>query len=95
MIFGRQPAFWIGLIVTLVVGALSTLTSQGLISEALAGKITDGVNAVAQIATILAPLIAGLLIHTQVTPVGAPTLPAGTAVTVTTPGSTPDKTTVV
>lgn len=81
MIFGKQPAFWIGLVVTLVVGILSTLTKDGLISEALAGKITDGLNAVSQLLTILAPVIAGLLIRTQVTPVAAPALPVGTTVT--------------
>ncbi len=80
MIFGRQPAFWIGVIVSIVVAVLSALTKDGLISEALAGKITDATNALAQLATILAPVIAGLLIRTQVTPVAAPALPVGTPV---------------
>ena len=81
MIFGRQPAFWIGLILSIVVAVLSALTKDGLISEAVAGKVTDAANALAQLATILAPVSAGLLIRTQVTPVASPALPVGTAVT--------------
>jgi len=85
VIFGRQPAFWVGLIVTLVAGALSTLVGEGVISDALAGDINDGLAAIAQLVILLSPLIAGLLIRPQVTPVVSPALPAGTAVTVTNP----------
>lgn len=88
MIFGRQPAFWIGLIVSLVLGVVQTLTGSGLISDALAGQVTDLVNATAQLAVLLAPLIAGLLIRTQVTPVVAPKLPAGTTIEAVTPEGT-------
>lgn len=84
-IFGRQPAFWIGLIVTLILGALQTLSGQGVISDALNSQITDGVNAVAQLLVLLAPLITGLLIRPTVTPVSSPALPAGTNVTAITP----------
>lgn len=90
MIFGRQPAFWIGLIVSLILGAVSTLTGQGLISDALQGRITDLVNATAQLAVLLAPLITGLLIKPVVTPVAAPALPEGTKVTVLTAGDRPN-----
>ena len=81
MIGGREPAFWIGLIVTIIIGVLTTLTGEGVISDALAGRVTDFVNAIAELAVLLAPLIAGLLIRQQVTPVAAPVLPAGTDVT--------------
>lgn len=81
MIFGRQPAVWIGIAVTIILGVVSTLTGNGLISDALQGRITDLVNATAQLLTLLAPLIAGLLIKPVVTPVAAPVLPAGTQVT--------------
>jgi hypothetical protein len=91
-IFGRQPAFWIGLIVTIALGVIQTLMGNGLISEVTAGKTVDLVNAVAQILTVLAPLIAGLLIRTQVTPLADPALPQGTTVTVVTPGDLPNKT---
>ena len=94
-IFGRQPAFWIGLIVTLVLGALSTLVGEGVISDALAGQITDGVNAIAQLAVLLAPLITGLLIRPTVTPVAAPSLPVGTPVLVEGTGDTPPPDAVV
>jgi len=72
MIFGREPAVIIGLIVTIVLGIVSTLLGQGFISDAQAGHLTDGVNAIAQLALLVAPLIAGLLIRSQVSPVPKP-----------------------
>jgi uncharacterized membrane protein len=94
-IFGRQPAFWIGLIVTLVLGVVQTLTGNGLISEVTAGQTTDLVNSTAQLLVLLAPLIAGLLIRTQVTPVANPSLPQGTRVEVVTPEGQPNLTTTL
>ena len=87
-LLGRQPAFWIGLIVTLVIGVISTLSTQGLISQALAGKVTDTVNALAQLVTLLAPVITGLLIKPTVTPIAAPVLAAGTVVNAATAAPT-------
>jgi hypothetical protein len=94
-IFGREPAFWIGLAVSLVLGVVSTLTGNGLISDALAGQITDIANSIAQLLVLLAPLIAGILIRQRVTPTGAPALPTGTIVTVLTPGDMPNHTTTL
>ena len=71
-IFGREPAVIIGLVVTIILGALQTLQGQGFISDATSGQITDGVNAVAQLAVLLAPLIAGILIRPRVTPYNKP-----------------------
>ncbi len=82
MVFGRQPAFWIGLIVSAVLAVLSVFVEGGVINQALADQITEGTNATAQVVGILAPLVTGLLIRTQVTPVKEPTLPAGTEVKV-------------
>jgi hypothetical protein len=53
-IFGREPAFWIGLIVTLVVGVVQTLSGNGLISDVTAGKAVDLVNAFSQVALLMA-----------------------------------------
>ena len=92
MIFGRLPAFWIGLIVSLVVAILQVLTGQGLIPEAQAGHVNDAVNAIGQLLILISPLIAGILIPTQVTPVAAPSLQQGTFVTVITPGDSPNTT---
>jgi hypothetical protein len=61
-----------------------TLTGQGVISDAIAGTITNAVTAIAQILVLLAPIIAGVLIRQRVTPVAAPQLPSGTNVAVTT-----------
>lgn len=80
MIFGRQPAFWIGLIVTIVLGAVRTIAGEGLISDAVAGQLESGLHALAQLLELAAPLIAALLIKPLVTPVAAPKLPDGTAV---------------
>lgn len=89
MIFGRQPAFWIGVAVSLILGAVATLTGNGLISDVLQGKITDLVNAFAQLLVLLAPIITGLAIKPTVTPVAAPQLPTGTVVKVTTAAGEP------
>lgn len=69
MIFGREPAVIIGLLVTIALGIVSTLLGQGFISDATSGNLNDGINAVGQLAILLAPLIAGILIRPQVTPV--------------------------
>ena len=82
MIFGRQPAFWIGLIVTLVLGVVRTLAGEGLISDAATGQLTNAVNAVGELLLLVAPLVTGMLIQPNVTPVAAPKLPAGTEVMV-------------
>lgn len=83
MILGREPARWIALGVALALGALQTIHGDGLISDALTGKVTDLVNAIAQLLQLLSPLIAGELIRPLVTPVANPVLDAGASVTTT------------
>ena len=80
-ILGRQPAFWIGLIGTIVLGVVQTLAGQGVISDLAAGKVVDLTNSLVNLLPLVAPLIAGLVIKTQVTPTSAPVLPTGTIVT--------------
>jgi uncharacterized membrane protein len=92
---GREPAAWIGIIVSCVLAVVSVLSAQGVLNEALTGKITDGVNAVAQLLILLAPIITSLLIRTQVTPVAKPSLPEGTTVEVVTPEGRPNTNTVL
>ena len=94
-LLGREPAFWIGLIVTLILGVISTLSAEGVISLALAGKVTDTVTLLSQLLILLAPIVTGLLIRSQVTPIAAPALPSGTTVTVITPTATPNTTTTL
>ena len=94
-IFGRNPAAWIGIIVSCILAVVSVLTGEGVISDALAGDITVGVNSLAQILVLMAPLITGLLIRPTVTPVADPRLAQGTVVTVVTPGDAPNKTAVL
>jgi len=62
----KEAAVLIGVVATIILNALATLAGEGIISEALQGQLTDGVNAGAQILVALAPLIAGLLTRFQV-----------------------------
>ncbi len=88
-LFGREPVAWVAVIVAVAIAVIQTLTGQGVLSDAVAGKAIDATNAVAQIATILVPIIVGALATRQaVTPLSAPALPAGSAVTAYTPGVT-------
>ncbi len=90
MIFGRQPAVWIGVIVSCILAVLGVLTGEGIVSDALAGQIGDVVAALSQILILLAPVITGLLIRPTVTPIAAPRLPQGATVTVVTPEGQPN-----
>lgn len=94
-IFGREPAFWIGVIVSLVAAILGVLTGNGLISDVAAGEVTNLVTATAQLAVLLAPIIGALLIRSQVTPTNAPSLPQGTIVEVVTPEGQLNKQTIL
>lgn len=89
-IFGRQPAVWIGIIVSCILAVVGVLSGEGVLSDALKGQITDGVNALAQILVLLAPVITGILIRPQVTPIAAPRLEQGTQVVVVTPEGEPN-----
>ena len=78
---GRQPAFWIGLIGTIILGVVQTLAGQGVISDVTSGKVVDLTHSLVNLLTLLTPIIAGLVIKTQVTPTAAPVLSVGTSVT--------------
>jgi hypothetical protein len=94
-IFGRQPVFWIGVIASAVIAVVQVLSGNGVISDVVAGKAMDATNALAQVITILAPVIAAMISRTQVTPVASPALPQGTKVTVITPPQNPNTTVTV
>jgi hypothetical protein len=65
-LFDKEPALIIGTIVTIVVGAIATLSGNGFISDAVAGKATDLVNSIAQLLLLLAPLITAYITRGQV-----------------------------
>jgi hypothetical protein len=69
MIFGREPARWIGLIAALILGVVTTLQGDGLVNDVLAGQVTELVHAAAQLAVLVAPMIAAEFIRARVTPV--------------------------
>ena len=80
-IFGREP--------TAIAAFIAIAVNLG---------ITFGLKlTVEQVALVNTLVVAGLglIVRQNVTPTSAPQLPAGTAVTVVTPGPTPNKTTTV
>lgn len=91
----REPVLIITTIVTIIVGAIATLTGNGFISDVAAGKATDIMNSLGQLLVLLAPVIAGILARPTVTPVAAPTLPVGTPVLVAGTGDEPPPDAVV
>lgn len=76
----RYPAAVIGLIATILVGALQQIAGSGLVDGHGLVFVNDLVTAI--------PIVAGLLIHQLVTPTAAPVLPFGTQVRL--PGQDPD-----
>lgn len=82
MIPSREPARWIGLIVTLIVAILRVLVGDELISQDKADAISNAVSKIADVVILFAPMIAGEFIRPQVTPTAAPKLPVGTPVLV-------------
>lgn len=89
-VFGREVALWIGTIVTIIFAVVGVLTNDGIISDALAGRITDIVQSTADLLILLLPLITAAIIRQGVTPVSEPKLPIGTPVLVDRPAGTPD-----
>lgn len=88
-VFGREPVAWVGVIVALAIAIIQTLTGQGVLSDAVAGRAIDATNALAQVATIFIPIVIGIFATRQaVTPTASPALPTGTTVTVYDPGVT-------
>ena len=62
----KEPALIIGTIVTILLAVVTTLSGNGFISDALAGKLTDLVNGAGQLILLLLPLITAALIRTRV-----------------------------
>ncbi len=83
MIWNREPAAIIGIVVSCVLAVVSVLSTNGVLSQAATGQITDATNALGQLLAIMAPIIASLLIRQQVTPTATPKLASGTVVEVT------------
>lgn len=76
MVFGREPAFWLGLIGSVLVGILHQLVGAGLITP-------DTAQTMENLVTTLVPFIVTIILRQMVTPVLAPKLPEGTPVEVT------------
>lgn len=89
-----EPVRLIGILASVVLAVVTTLLGEGVISDALAGQITDGVAAVKELLVILAPIFATELARRQSTPFAAPRVKEGTAIEVITPGDAPNHTIV-
>lgn len=76
-----EPVRVVSVILALVLAVVTTLLGEGVISEALAGRITDLATALAGFLVLLLPVIAGEIARPLVTPVAQPSLPVGTIVT--------------
>ena len=62
----KEPALIIGTVVTIVLAILTTLSGNGFISDALAGKLTDVVNSGAQLLVLLIPFITAAIVRQKV-----------------------------
>lgn len=71
--FGAEPAAWIGLVATIVVGALTQIVGSGLITSA------DGLNVLNALIAVI-PVLAGLVIRQFVTPAAPAPAPAPPAI---------------
>lgn len=89
-----EPVRLVGIIATCILAVLSVLTGEGVISDALAGQITDGVEAVKELALILVPIIVTEIARKRSTSFAAPRVKEGTTVTVITPEGEPNRTLV-
>lgn len=88
-IFGREPALWVGTIISLILAAVSVLLGDGIITDAFAGQITDGAEAFGQIAYLLLPMLTALIARHGTTSYAEPKLPIGTPVLVERPAGLP------
>lgn len=86
-----EPVRLIGIAASVVLAVVTTLLGEGVISDALAGQITDGVEAAKELLVILAPIFATELARRQSTPFKAPRVLEGTTVEVITPDGEPNR----
>lgn len=66
MIFGREPARWIGLVSALVLAAIRILAGDDIISPDRADVLTNLVQKVGDLALLLAPWVTAELIRPNV-----------------------------
>jgi hypothetical protein len=88
-IFGREPALWIGTIVSIILAVVSVLVGDGVITDVFAGRVTDIATSVAELLILLMPLITAAIIRPTTTPLVAPSLPVGTRVLIAGSGDEP------
>ncbi len=65
-IWGKEPALIVGTIVTILGFIIATLSGNGFISDAAAGKATDAVNIGQQLVIFFLPLITAIATRQQV-----------------------------
>ena len=94
-IFGREPVRWVGIIVTVVAAVVSALLGEGVISDVVAGRVSDLTTNLSGILLLLLPLITTEIARRGATSRSEPSLPEGTVVTVVTPANEPDRVVIV
>lgn len=91
-IFGREPVAWVGIIVAVILAVVQTLLGEGVISDALSGRITDIVQSLSGSVIVLIPIVTTLLARRGSTSAAQPKLEVGTAVLVDRPAGQPEDT---
>lgn len=79
-IFGREPVRWVGIIVAVIAAVVGALLGEGVISDAVAGRITDLTANLSGILILLLPIITAEIARRGATSVAQPALPVGTSV---------------
>jgi hypothetical protein len=79
-ILGREPVRWVGIIVAVVAAVVGALLGEGVISDVLAGQITDLTANLAGVLILLLPIITTEIARRGATSVAQPSLPIGTDV---------------
>lgn len=62
----KEPVLIISTVVTVIIGAIATISGNGFISDVAAGKATDVVKSLGDLLVLLAPIIAGIIARGQV-----------------------------
>ena len=79
-IFGREPVRWVGIIVAVVAAIVGALLGEGVISDVVAGRITDLTDKLSGLLILVLPIITAEIARRGATSVAQPSLPLGTDV---------------
>lgn len=81
-LWAHEPVRVVGVALALILAIVSTLQGEGVISDFLAGQITDVAKSLAGFLVLILPILGAEVARANVTPTSAPSLPGGTIVDV-------------